>query len=96
MNNIFISRPSTIGPDFEKAYIKFEKYLKRIKCKPNRLGSSRYTLDAPLTAVISIISECVGAIILGYPQLEFKSSFMKGSEVQGYIDMVYPTPWNHI
>jgi len=96
MTKIFISRPNKIASSFEKAYLKFNQYLKRSKFQPCRLGAGNYTLDAPLIAVIKLIKQCKGVIVLGYPQVEFSSKLSKSDSILNNITYHMPTPWNQI
>jgi hypothetical protein len=77
MINIFISRPSIISTKYESSYISFEDFLKTKGIILRRLGSSDYSRKAPLVAVMEIIEDCKGAIILGYPQYEVHTEFKK-------------------
>jgi len=47
-------------------------------------------------AVIDIIDKCCGAIILGYPQLEFHHHVKQGPTIKTLTGYLLPTPWNHI
>src|SRR6516162_4446767 len=69
---IFISRPTVIGPKFETAYTAFRDHLVSQGFVLQRLGSDNYSKKAPLHAVIDLIKESCGALVLGYPQLEFQ------------------------
>ncbi len=65
--------------------------------KLRRLGAGTdHSKKAPLRAVIDLVSECCGAIVLGYPQLEFHNETKRSDEVQDSFRHVFPTPWNHI
>jgi hypothetical protein len=96
MNDIFLSRPSALGPKCELAYEQFMRFLKKEQFKPRRLGKSDYSLKAPLHAVIDIMDECQGAIILGYAQVVIQHEIKRGTTVQASSGMVLPTPWNQI
>jgi hypothetical protein len=63
---------------------------------PRRLGKSDYSRKAPLQAVIDIIDNCCGAIVLGYPQIEFHQEVRRSTKVQNKIGYLFPTPWNQI
>ena len=96
MINIFISRPSIISTKYESSYISFEDFLKTKGIILRRLGSSDYSRKAPLVAVMEIIEDCKGAIILGYPQYEVHTEFKKADNVQSKSCFLNPTPWNQI
>ena len=94
--NIFLSRPTKIGPTFEPPYVAFESYLAARNFALKRLGGGNFSKKAPLRAVIDLINECTGAIILGYPQLEFSHEARRSNEVQNKVSYMLPTPWNQI
>ena len=43
---VFVSKPTVIGPGFESAYASFERYLRCLTIEPITLGPKNYTLDA--------------------------------------------------
>lgn len=94
--NIFISRPTHIGEEFEVHYCAFERLLISDGLQPYRLGAGSYTLDAPLKGVIDLMDICKGAIVLGYPKYEISASIRKGGESERQIMLAFPTPWNQI
>ena len=96
VREVFVSRPTVIGTGFEAAYSGFERYMRRRGLACNRLGAGNYTLDAPLKGVISLMKQCVGAIVLGYPQYEFYASIAKGGVPEESVSVSIPTPWNQI
>ena len=96
MTDIFISRPTVLGNGYEKPYKAFERFFKSEGFSPRRLGKSDYSLKAPLVAVMELMEQCKGAIILGYPHHEVLYSLTKGGEVINEHGILLPTPWNHI
>ncbi len=94
MKNIFLSRPNWVGPEFEQGLEAFISILKTYKINPRTLGVSDYPADTPLDEVISILHQCVGAIILGYPQIEVKDGAIKGDKIDSSV--ILATEWNHI
>lgn len=94
--NIFISRPSTIGDAFEAPYAAFQQHLASKGIVMKRLGGENYSRKAPLRAVVDLIGDCRGAIILGYPQVEFSSQAKRSAKVQDSYSYAFPTPWNQI
>lgn len=94
--NIFISRPSTLGDGFEQAYAKFDEFLSAEGLTPRRLGRSDYSRKAPLRAVIDVMDQCVGAIVMGYPQVEVRHEVRRSAQVQNAAGYIFPTPWNQI
>lgn len=96
MTDIFISRPTVLGNGYEKSYKAFERFFKSEGFSPRRLGKSDYSLKAPLVAVMKLMEQCKGAIILGYPHHEVLYSLTKGGEVINEHGILLPTPWNQI
>ena len=78
MKNIFLSRPTWATPKFKDGLKAFENILTSYEMNPRTLGVSDSPINTPLDEVISIVNQCVGAIILGYPQIEVKDSVLKG------------------
>ncbi len=96
MIDIFISRPSVVAAKYEKSYMAFDKFLASQKIKRRRLGEGDYSLKAPLKAVIDLMKQCKGAIVLGYPHHEVIFSLKKGRENVNKHNILLPTPWNQI
>lgn len=96
MRSIFISRPTWVAQEFESGLDKFLVLLESYDLKPRTLGSSDYPTESPLDEVIEIMSECVGAIVLGYPQIEIKNGTLKGNNICDTSPIILPTEWNHI
>lgn len=96
MTDIFISRPTLISTKYEPSYSAFEIFLKKKGIKLRRLGSSDYSRKAPLVAVMEIIEDCNGAIILGYPQYEVHNASKKADSILSESYLLFPTPWNQI
>lgn len=94
MIDIFLSRPTWVDPKFKKGLDGFLSYLKTLDLMPRSLGTSEHPVDSPLDEVIDIMSECKGAIILGYPQIEVLSGTMKNENIAKPFYL--PTEWNHI
>lgn len=94
--NVFISRPTVIGKTFETQYSRFDDFLVSNGFALRRLGGGDYSKKPPLRAVIDLIGECCGAIVLGYPQLEFHNETRRSAAIQDSIRHVFPTPWNQI
>lgn len=94
--NIFLSRPTKVGAAYEAVYRQFEQFLSTHDFTLKRLGGGSFSKKAPLRAVIDLINGSAGAIILGYPQLEFSHEVRRSAEVQNKVSTVIPTPWNQI
>jgi hypothetical protein len=95
MKNVFISRPTWVAPEFEKGLEGFMALIKSHELLPRTLGVSDHPTDSPLDEVISILDECVGAIILGYPQIEIEKGRLKNEPI-GSTPFLLATEWNHI
>jgi len=93
MIDVFISRPNWVAPEFEEGLTSFLSFLGTHDIKPRTLGSTDQPTEAPLDEVIAIMSECKGAIILGYPQIYVKNGYIKATENNNFQ---LPTEWNHI
>jgi hypothetical protein len=94
MDNIFLSRPNWVAPEFEQGLEAFTNILTSYDINPRTLGISDSPTNTPLDEVISIMDQCVGAIILGYPQIEIKNGFLKGKQID--LTVTLATEWNHI
>jgi hypothetical protein len=94
MKDIFLSRPTWVGPEFEQGLEAFTNILKSYDMNPRTLGVSDYSVNTPLDEVISIMEQCVGTIILGYPQIEVKEGVLKGKKIDSSV--ILATEWNHI
>jgi len=98
MKNVFVSRPTWIPTDFSSGLESFMALLDSYDLKPRTLGVSDYPIDSPLDEVISILNKCVGAIILGYPQIriEKEKGQLKNTEIDPNSNFSLATEWNHI
>jgi len=94
MKNVFVSRPTWIPANFQKGLDSFLRFLEGHQLRPRTLGASDYANQAPLDEVISLMSQCDGAIILGYPQIEITKGTLKGGDIKKTL--ILPTEWNHI
>lgn len=92
--NIFISRPTWVDEPYRKGLEIFLTRLNDLGFQPHTLGTTDYPTKAPLDGVIEIMSQCKGAVILGYPQISISSGSIKDENIEGTI--VLPTEWNHI
>lgn len=94
--DVFVSRPTVISPACESAYNEFKAMLKKHGIRTRRLGQSDYPRTAPLQAVMKVIDECVGAIILGYPQFSILHEASRSNNFENKWFCTFPTPWNQI
>lgn len=94
MIDVFVSRPTWISSELQNGLQSFYNLLNTLEFNPRSLGTADYTPSAPLDAIIQIMSECYGAIILGYPQIAVKDGTVKSEAIQS--PLLLATEWNHI
>ena len=94
MVDVFVSRPNALAEQFIRGFEGFKGFLEDQGFKLRTVGASDYPVDAPLDAVIRMLEECKGAVILGYPQIFATAGFVKDEEIVG--ELLLPTEWNHI
>jgi hypothetical protein len=93
MIDVFVSRPTWISPEFKEGLDGFLGLLESLQLNPRTLGATDYPTKAPLDEVISLLDECGGAVILGYPQIMVSEGRIKTKEVR---NIPLATEWNHI
>lgn len=93
MIDIFLSRPSWIGQDFAHGLNGFLRQMELLNLNPRTIGVTDYPNQSPLDEVINLMGKCSGAVILGYPQIQITSGFLKEESI---ADLLLPTEWNHI
>lgn len=93
MIDVFVSRPTWIPEEFREGLEGFLGLLKALELEPRTLGATDYPTKAPLDEVISLLDQCGGAVILGYPQIVVREGIVKGKTVQNEL---LATEWNHI
>ncbi len=96
MRDIFISKPTYIAPEFKKGLESFLTLIKTYDLNPRTLGVSDHPTESPLDEVIEILNQCVGVIILGYPQIIVKSGTLEGNSIDSKTPIILATEWNHI
>lgn len=94
MIDVFVSRPTWIDKRFEPGLRVFLARLADAQLNPRTLGASEYPLSAPLDEVLTIINECRGAVVLGFPQIVATAGAIKDATIQSHL--VLGTEWNHI
>lgn len=92
--DIFLSRPNWLESRFESGMSTFCARLTDAGLNPRTLGQSDYPISAPLDEVLAMLTECKGAIILGYPQISIVAGTVKAEPVKAAIELA--TEWNHI
>ena len=86
---IFLSRPTSLNDSKAAEADRFERFLDEQGFHALRLGGENYSTKAPLQAVIDIMSQCEGAIILGYPK---QTICVSGFSADFRAEL--STPWN--
>lgn len=94
MIDVFVSRPNWVSPEYQRGLDGFLRVLGAMELRPRTVGATDYPTEAPLDEVIRVMSECSGAVILGYPQLVVSTGVLKGTPLGAPIEL--PTEWNHI
>jgi hypothetical protein len=96
---VFVSCPTSLSPQQEKARGTILDYLKRFRLEPRSLGRSDYPTELPLREVLVIAKHCAGGIILGFEQYRSLDGIDKpgtGSEARQRSGVPFPTPWNQL
>lgn len=98
MSNVFISRPTWVSAEFRDGLECFLQLLTSHGLIPRTLGASDYATRTPLDEVISLMKQCSGTIILGFPQIGIKKGTLKGKSIPQGNDTPFllATEWNHI
>jgi len=94
MKNIFLSRPNWVSPIYQDGLNNFLNLLKSHELSPRTIGTTDYPSKSPMDAVIDLLYECEGAIILGYPQIDIVQGSIKNEKINSTIQL--STEWNHI
>lgn len=91
--NVFVSRPTWVDKKFDDGLTVFINRIEDLGLKARTIGITDQPTKAPLDEVLNLLNECRGAVILGYPQIEFSSGKIKGNDVN---NISLATEWNHI
>ncbi|MGN6195820.1 MAG: hypothetical protein ACTHOB_12840 [Ginsengibacter sp.] len=94
MKSIFLSRPNWIPSECRDGLNNFLSLLKSHELEPRTIGATDYPSKSPMDAVIDLLYECEGAIILGYPQIQITAGSIKDKTIEKLIPL--STEWNHI
>ncbi|MEO7316159.1 MAG: hypothetical protein ABIW47_13305 [Ginsengibacter sp.] len=94
MRNIFLSRPNWIHPNCREGLDNFLTLLKSHDLQPRTIGGTDYPNKSPMDAVIELLHECEGAIILGYSQIQMQTGLIKDNQINQPLQ--FATEWNHI
>lgn len=93
MKDIFLSRPTWVAPEFDDGLDLLYSLLGSFDLHPRTLGVSDHPTESPLDEVISIMDQCVGTIVLGYPQIVIEKGVLKTEPTDS---LVLATEWIHI
>lgn len=98
MTNVFLSRPTWVGSQFQNGLQNFLGFLDSHDLCPRTIGVSDYPNKSPLDEVIALMAECKGAIIMGYPQIRLETGVLKDVRIpnEATKELLLPTEWNHI
>lgn len=96
VKSVFVSRPTWVPEPFVAGLRSFIKSIEGYGLVPKTLGVSDYPHESPLDEVIRLMTECSGAVILGYPQVWIQRGIVKETPITPLDDMALPTEWNHI
>lgn len=92
--NVFLSRPTWVPPELARGHDGFIELLGTLGLIPRTVGTTDFGTLSPMDQVISLMNQCRGAIILGYPQITVASGTCKGTPVKDAMSLA--TEWNHI
>ncbi|MCB5956364.1 hypothetical protein [Enterococcus sp. CWB-B31] len=95
---VFLSRPTNLSKNNQLVINELDIFLRNRSIETVTIGANTFTNDSPLVAVKSEMSNCVGAIILGFPQTYVKKGILKHDTTEEceIINKKLPTPWNQI
>lgn len=100
---IFVSCPTILNPNQEKARNVILKQLKDLQFEPRAIGREDYPTELPLREVISISRHCSGGVILGFSQFETQNGIWKKGTIEEKKEsksnmepIVFPSPWNNL
>jgi hypothetical protein len=96
--NVFISKPSTLNPEQAKFWKQMHDLLANRNLVPHTLGESDFSNTAPMNAVVNLMRQCQGVIIIGFRQTFVETGVSKGGSAkeQSIANFFLPTPWNQI
>ena len=96
--SVFISKPNALTSGQDSAWQALKRLLEERDLMPRSIGAIDYPNDAPLTAVVRVMQNCKGAMILGFGQTLLRDGVLKpGTEDETSIQgLLLPTPWNQI
>ena len=95
---IFLSVGRTFTPQQEIFVSTLENFLTSQGFTPQTVGRTYFSSQQPLKAVMELMDECAGSIILAFERTQIVQAFEKrGSKDERQIaDLKLPTVWNQI
>lgn len=94
MKDIFLSRPTWIDKRYEKGLNGFLSLLNAHGLQPRTIGTTDFPSKSPMDEVVNLMRKCVGAVVLGFPQVIIEKGLIKDVAVSQPISL--GTEWNHI
>ena len=97
-HHIFVSVGATSTPQQEQFVQAIEDRLRSEGFTPHTVGRNTFSADAPLRAVVDLISRCSGAVVIALERSYFPSGISKrgGPDEKPLSTVRLPTPWNQI
>jgi hypothetical protein len=95
---IFLSVGRTENKQHQQLVETVEQYLKTNELLPQTVGRTYFSSKQPLVAVLELMHECAGSIILAYERTHLIDALDKrGSSQEARLqDLNLPTVWNQI
>ena len=95
---IFLSVGRTFNPQQENFVSSLENFLSSQGLTPQTVGRTYFSSQQPLKAVVELMDECAGTIILAFERTQIVQALEKrGSKDERQLsDLKLPTVWNQI
>jgi hypothetical protein len=98
MVDVFVSKPNVLNPSQSDFWYAFGAVLSGRGLNARTLGDTDYPNDAPVAAVLRVMRECSGAVLLGLVQAEAHEAVFRRwtPREETVLDLLMPTPWNQL
>ncbi len=95
---IFLSVGRTFTPQQEIFVSTLESFLTSQGLIPQTVGRTYFSSQQPLKAVMELMDECAGSIILAFERTQIVQAFEKrgSKDERQIVDLKLPTVWNQI
>lgn len=95
---LFVSKPSALNPIQEGIWIKLQEILVKNGIPTRFIEPNQYPESEPVYKVKRVVSDCDGAIVLGFKQIFIKEGVSKrGTSFESSLrEYSLPTPWNNL